>query len=360
MTTTDATPAAGPTPATDAASAPDDRAVLLDVRSLSVGYTDEHGDTVVLVDRVSFTLHEREVLCLVGESGSGKSVTMLAVLGLLPQGLEVLDGTVHYRGRDVLGMPEAELRGLRGSELAMIFQDPMTALNPVKRVGGQIGRALRVHDRALGRAEVRRRVTGLLTDVGVPDPEQRARQYPHQWSGGMRQRAVIAMAMANEPSVLIADEPTTALDVTIQAQIMTVLGTVRAKTDAAMVLITHDLGLVAEVADAVCILYSGRVVERGSVWDVFARPAHPYTAGLLGSLLSAERDSGDRVYAIPGSPPSPQNRPRGCPFAPRCELPAKSELCTQLEPLLEDLGGDRWAACHYAQQTPRFAAEVTA
>ncbi|MWV47823.1 ATP-binding cassette domain-containing protein [Rathayibacter sp. VKM Ac-2803] len=336
-----------------------DRAVLLDVQSLSVGYTDEHGDTVTLVDRVSFTLHEREVLCLVGESGSGKSVTMLAVLGLLPAGLEVLGGTVHYRGRDVLGMPEPELRGLRGSELAMIFQDPMTALNPVKRVGGQIGRALKVHDRSLGRAEVREKVTGLLTDVGVPDPEQRAKAYPHQWSGGMRQRAVIAMAMANEPSVLIADEPTTALDVTIQAQIMTVLGTVRAKTDAAMVLITHDLGLVAEVADVVCILYSGRVVERGSVWDVFAHPTHPYTAGLLGSLLSAEH-SGERVYAIPGSPPSPQNRPRGCPFAPRCELPAKSELCTQLEPLLEDVGDHQWAACHFAQQTPRFAAEVTA
>ncbi|PPI27138.1 ABC transporter ATP-binding protein [Rathayibacter sp. AY1B5] len=338
-------------------SSPDDRAVLLEVRGLSVGYVDEHGDTVTLVDRVSFTLHEREVLCLVGESGSGKSVTMLAVLGLLPAGLEVLGGSVHYRGRDVLKMPEPELRDLRGRELAMVFQDPMTALNPVKRVGGQIGRALRVHDRSLGRRETAERVAGLLADVGVPDAAQRARAYPHQWSGGMRQRAVIAMAMANEPSVLIADEPTTALDVTIQAQIMSVLGAARARTDAAMVLITHDLGLVAEVADTICILYSGRIVETASVWDLFDRPAHPYTAGLLGSLLSAEH-SGDRVSAIPGSPPSPQNRPRGCPFAPRCELPAKSELCLQLEPLLEDVGDGRSAACHFARQTPRFAQEV--
>jgi len=335
------------------------RAVLLEVRDLSVGYSDEHGDVVTLVDRVSFTLHEREVLCLVGESGSGKSVTMLAVLGLLPAGLEVLGGSVRYRGRDLLGMPEPELRGLRGSELAMVFQDPMTALNPVKRVGGQIGRALRVHDRALRPAEVRRRVTGLLADVGVPDPEQRAKAYPHQWSGGMRQRAVIAMAMANEPSVLIADEPTTALDVTIQAQIMSVLGTARAKSDAAMILITHDLGLVAEVADSLCILYSGRVVERGSVWDVFAHPTHPYTAGLLASLLSAGR-GGERVHAIPGSPPSPQNRPRGCPFAPRCELPAKSDLCTQLEPLLVEVEDDQWSACHFARRMPRSVEGVLA
>ncbi|NQX12401.1 ABC transporter ATP-binding protein [Microbacteriaceae bacterium VKM Ac-2855] len=334
-------------------------AVLLDVQDLSVGYTAENGDTITLVDRVSFTLHEREVLCLVGESGSGKSVTMLAVLGLLPAGLEVLGGSVHYRGQDILAMPEPELRGLRGSELAMVFQDPMTALNPVKRVGGQIGRAISVHDRSLSRAQVRDRVTGLLESVGVPDPEQRAKSYPHQWSGGMRQRAVIAMAMANKPAVLIADEPTTALDVTIQAQIMKVLGAVREQNDAAMVLITHDLGLVAEVADQICIMYSGRVVERGNVWDIFAHPAHPYTAGLLASLLSAEH-TGDRIYAIPGAPPSPLNRPTGCPFAPRCELPAKSELCTQLQPELEFVGGSQSAACHFAEQTPRFAEAVTA
>ncbi|BDZ48316.1 ABC transporter ATP-binding protein [Frondihabitans sucicola] len=336
-----------------------DRPVLLEVTDLSVGYRTEDGAVVTLVDRVGFTLHEREVLCLVGESGSGKSVTMLAVLGLLPDGLEILGGSVVYRGRDLLDLTPREWSALRGAELAMVFQDPMTALNPVKRVGSQIARAVTAHTPGLGRRAVASRVETLLADVGVPEPAERARSYPHEWSGGMRQRAVIAMAMANGPSVLVADEPTTALDVTIQAQIMRVLADARERTEAAMILITHDLGLVAETADRICIMYAGRVVETGSVWDIFEHPTHPYTAGLLASLLSSEH-TGDRVYAIPGQPPSPASRGTGCPFASRCELPAKSELCLTTRPALAPSGSSQSSACHFADATADFAAEVTA
>ncbi len=310
-----------------------------------------------LVDGVSFTVHEGEVLCLVGESGSGKSLTMAAVQGLLPAGVEVLSGSVTYRDRDLLAMSDRDLRGLRGSELAMVFQDPMTALNPVKRVGAQIGRAVALHGRGMSAAAVHERVVALLRSVGVTDPEQRARAYPHQWSGGMRQRAVIAMAIANDPHLLIADEPTTALDVTIQAQIMTLLADARTRTGAAMVLITHDLGLVAQTADQICIMYSGRIVERGSVWDVFDGPRHPYTAGLLASLLSADRRSG-RAYAIPGSPPAPQNRPAGCPFAPRCELPAKSAACSTTRPDLVRVTPSRASACLHADRVGEFVEAV--
>ncbi|MFD7312138.1 ABC transporter ATP-binding protein [Promicromonospora sp. NPDC059942] len=344
--------------------------VLLRVDDLSVGYRDADGAEVRLVDGVGFTVHEGRVLCLVGESGSGKSLTMAAVLGLLPEGLEVFSGTVRFRGQDLLTLPERELRALRGNELAMVFQDPMTALNPVKRVGAQIARAVRAHHPRTPRAQVLARVEELLTEVGVPDPAERARSYPHQWSGGMRQRAVIAMAMANRPALLIADEPTTALDVTIQAQIMDVLADARATSGAAMVLITHDLGLVAQVADEICIMYAGRIVERGTVWTVFDEARHPYTAGLLGSLLSAER-AGSRAYAIPGSPPAPTRRPPGCAFATRCELPARSELCGTTRPELRpaadggagDTGGHdvtHESACHHADRTREFARAVTA
>ena len=331
--------------------------VLLEVRDLVVGYHNDDNELVTLVDGVSFTVREREVLCLVGESGSGKSVTMLAVLGLLPPPLHIVSGSVHYRGRDVLGLSERELRRLRGSELGMVFQDPMTAMNPVKRVGSQIVRAIAVHNPTLSRTEAAGRAVELLQNVGVTNAAERARSYPHQWSGGMRQRAMIAMAMANNPSVLVADEPTTALDVTIQAQIMSLLAGLRERNGAAMVLITHDLGLVAEAADNICVMYAGRIVERGNVWDTFAHPTHPYTAGLLGSLLTADH-AGDRIYAIPGSPPSPTNRQSGCPFAPRCELPAKSALCEQVNPALTHVADSQSAACHYAEQTARFAEAV--
>jgi peptide/nickel transport system ATP-binding protein len=297
--------------------------VILSIEDLSIGVRTVDGDGPVLVEGVSLELHRGEVLALVGESGSGKSVTMMSVMGLLPEGVEVLSGSVVFQGRDLLRMDPAELRGLRGGELAMVFQDPMTAMNPVKRIGAQIARAVKVHNRGLSRAQVTARVHELLEMVGIDRPAEAARAYPHQWSGGMRQRALIAMAMANGPSLLIADEPTTALDVTIQAQVMKVLAEARKASDAGMVLITHDLGLVAQVADTIRVMYSGGIVEAASVWDVFDRAAHPYTIGLLGSLLSGGQENG-RAKAIGGLPPSPAERPAGCPFAPRCDNPAKS------------------------------------
>ncbi|GAA1637010.1 ABC transporter ATP-binding protein [Microbacterium flavum] len=334
------------------------REVLLRVDDLVVGTRDGEGREVRLVDGVSFEIAEGEVLCVVGESGSGKSLTMAAVLGLLPTGVEVLSGRVEYRGEDLLGASERRLRELRGRRLAMIFQDPMTALNPVKRVGAQIARAVRLHGDRMTRAEGDRRAAELLASVGVPDAAARARAYPHQWSGGMRQRAVIAAAIAHDPDLLVADEPTTALDVTIQAQIMELLAEARQRTGAAMALITHDLGLVAQTADRIVIMYSGRIVESGSVWELFDTPRHPYTAGLLASLLTAESASG-RAYAIPGSPPQPAARPAGCPFAPRCELPTKSERCRTDVPALRAMAPGHTSACHHADSVSSFAQEVT-
>ncbi|MBN9178067.1 MAG: ABC transporter ATP-binding protein [Microbacterium sp.] len=333
------------------------RDVLLRVDDLVVGTRGEKGREIRLVDGVSFEIAEGEVLCVVGESGSGKSLTMAAVLGLLPTGVEVLSGRVEYRGEDLLGAGERRLRELRGRRLAMVFQDPMTALNPVKRVGAQIARAVRLHADGMTRAEADRRAAELLASVGVPDAAARARAYPHQWSGGMRQRAVIAAAIAHDPDLLVADEPTTALDVTIQAQIMELLADARRRTGAAMALITHDLGLVAQTADRIVIMYSGRIVESGSVWQLFDGPRHPYTAGLLASLLTAESANG-RAYAIPGAPPQPAARPAGCPFAPRCQLPAKSERCVSEVPGLRTVASDHLSACHHTDTVTRFAQEV--
>lgn len=332
-------------------------APLLRIEGLTVGTRGSDGGTTRLVDNVSFSVNPGEVMCLVGESGSGKSITMAAVMGLLPAGVEVLDGSIEYLGRDLLALSERDMRALRGSDLAMVFQDPMTALNPVKRVGAQIGRAVSLRGKRQSHAQTRRRVEELLESVGVRDAKDRARAYPHQWSGGMRQRAVIAAAIAHDPRLLVADEPTTALDVTIQSQIMDLLAAARARSSAAMVLITHDLGLVAQTADQICIMYSGRIVERGSVWDIFDRPRHPYTAGLLGSLLTAERTSG-RAYAIPGAPPTPARRPPGCAFAPRCELSARSERCQQEVPELRRLADGHFGACHHAETVDGFAEAV--
>lgn len=324
-------------------------ASILEVENLAVAYTAPDGATVSLVEDISFTVAPREVLCIVGESGSGKSVTMLAVMGLLPPSLQIVAGSIRYRGRDMLAMGEKERRRMRGRDMAMVFQDPMTALNPVKRVGSQIGRALAVHQPELSRAERRQRVAELLAAVGVPQPASRARAYPHEWSGGMRQRAVIAMAMANSPGLVVADEPTTALDTTVQAQVMDTLADARGSSDAAMVLITHDLALVAQVADQVAIMYSGRFVETGSVLEIFDHPTHPYTKGLLASILT-EQSVAEKAYAISGSPPAPSQRPEGCAFAPRCMNGEKDALC-DTRPELAGAGsagtGLHRAACHH-------------
>ncbi|MFC7624256.1 ABC transporter ATP-binding protein [Microlunatus sp. GCM10028923] len=316
---------------------------LLEVRDLTIG-TGTGEDRITPVEQVSFDLAAGETLCIVGESGSGKSLTLLAVLGLLPTPLTVLSGSIRYRGRELIGLSDRELRPLRGKDISMVFQDPMTALNPVKRVGSELRRAILAHRPGLGRAEADLQVRELLDEVGIANPGVRARSYPHQWSGGMRQRAVIGMAMANNPSVLLADEPTTALDVTVQAQVIDVLARRREATGAAMIMITHDLGLVAQVADRIAVMYAGRIVEQGTVWDLFDDPRHPYSAGLLASLLTRQR-IGRRAYAIPGAPPAPSARPAGCPFAPRCEHPARSERCSADVPTLVELTATRSVAC---------------
>ena len=260
---------------------------VLEVANLQVAF-----GPLSAVDGVSFSLAQGEVLAIVGESGSGKSLTALSIMGLLPPGARIAAGSVRLLGHELVGAPDHALRKIRGGTVAMIFQDPMMALNPVRRVGNQIAEIIALHQPALSRAARRGRVADLLALVGVPDPRTRATQYPHEFSGGMRQRAMIAMAIANDPALLIADEPTTALDVTIQAQVMRVLQDVRSRTGAAMILITHDLGLVAESADRVAVMYGGRLMEQASVSRLFARPAHPYTTGLLASLPRLDGNDG--------------------------------------------------------------------
>ncbi|MDF2443081.1 MAG: peptide/nickel transport system ATP-binding protein [Subtercola sp.] len=259
--------------------------VILRVSDLVIASGDP-GEPTILVHGVSFDVVRGEVLCIVGESGSGKSLTVLAIMGLLPDGVWVHSGSIEYAGRNLAVAEERELRRLRGKEISMVFQDPLTALNPLRRVGDQVSEAVRLHDRSSSRSRSRSRAVELLDSVGVAEPARRARSYPHQWSGGMRQRAVIAMAIAHDPALIIADEPTTALDVTVQAQVMRVLADVRRRAGSSLILITHDLGLAAGVADRMHILWRGRTVEVGTVYDIFDRPEHSYTKRLLASVLS--------------------------------------------------------------------------
>jgi oligopeptide/dipeptide ABC transporter ATP-binding protein len=327
------------------------------------------GSDVAAVRGLDLTLGEREVLGVVGESGSGKSTAALAVLGLLP-GTARVTGSITYRGRELVGLGDRELAAVRGRRVAMVLQDPFTALNPVHRVGAQIAEGLRAHQPGLGRRAARARAVELLELVGIPDPVGRADRYPHEFSGGMRQRVVIAMAVASDPEVLIADEPTTALDVTVQAQVLDALRTARAATGAAMLLITHDLGVVAGQADRVLVMYAGRAVETGSVEDVFLSPRMPYTLGLLGSSPRLDADRTVPLTPIAGAPPSAEDVLSGCPFAPRC--PLASSRCRVEEPLLRPVDDRRdagaglagagvakagraevvhLAACHHAEQT---------
>ena len=288
------------------------------------------------------------MLAVVGESGSGKTATMLATIGLLPSTAEV-EGQVMFDGRDVLQLAERELNGLRGLRLAIVFQEALAALNPVQKVGDQIAEAMTTHDRTLSRRAVRERTVELLDLVGISDPAGRAGSYPHELSGGMKQRIVIAMAMANDPDVLIADEPTTALDVTIQAQVLEVLRRVQKRTHAAIVLVTHDLGIVAGLADRVAVMYAGRLVETGTVRDVFAAPAHPYTLGLLASLPRIDRHrSASRLVGIEGHPPSLTAVPTGCAFHPRCPRAVLPEPCATSAPELRSVRPGHGAACHFA------------
>jgi len=330
---------------------------VLSIKNLTVEFTTEDG-VVHAVDGISYDVNPGETLGIVGESGSGKSVSMLSVLGLIPQPPgKIVAGEALFKGRDLMKMPKRELRRLRGGDIAMVFQDPMTSLNPVLKVGFQIGEAIKVHNAGVGDDEVRKRGVALLRIVGVPNPDQRFDQFPHEFSGGMRQRAMIAMAIANSPSVLIADEPTTALDVTIQAQIIEVLKTAQHETNAAIVLITHDLGLIAELADRVIVMYAGRVVESGDVHTIFANPRHPYTIGLMESLptLTAEED---QLRPIPGQPPSLIRRPPGCAFHPRCFLSSGRERCRTDVPELRGAGGDHLSACHFLEELEGYHSKL--
>src|SRR3954467_592698 len=335
----------------------DPAAPLLQVEDLQVKFTTGDGK-VNAVRGVDYTLRSGEVLGIVGESGSGKSVTSLAVMGLLPASAEI-SGSVRYRGQELLNVKDRELSRVRGKGISMIFQDPMTSLDPVYRVGYQIEETLRVHDRSLSGKAAEARAVELLQLVGIPNAAGRVRSYPHEFSGGMRQRVVIAIAMANEPDVIIADEPTTALDVTVQAQILEVLDTALEETGAAMVLITHDLGVVAGAADRVLVMYAGRPVEVGGVEDIYYEPRMPYTLGLLGSLPRVDSTGRERRTPIVGSPPSLVNMPPGCPFAPRCPLHIPE--CDAAEPPLFDVGGGHRAACirtEIVEKAHGHAAEV--
>jgi peptide/nickel transport system ATP-binding protein len=303
---------------------------LLEVNGLKVRFATEDG-VVNAVDGVDFELDRGRVLGIVGESGSGKSVTAMTILGLTRGQNARFEGQVNYKGRDLVAMSEADLRDVRGNEIAMIFQDPMSSLNPVYRVGDQIAEAITTHEN-VSKHVAKRRAVDLLRQVGIPRPEARVDDYPHQFSGGMRQRAMIAMGLANNPDVLIADEPTTALDVTIQAQIIELIDKLKDDFNSAVILITHDLGVVADIADEIVVMYAGRVVERAQKRALFYDPQMPYTWGLLGSIPRLDRPKPERLHSITGSPPSLINLPRGCKFRPRC--PHAFDKCME-EPRLE-------------------------
>jgi oligopeptide/dipeptide ABC transporter ATP-binding protein len=309
---------------------------LLEVKGLKVRFATEDG-VVRAVDGVDFELDRGKVLGIVGESGSGKSVTALTLLGLTRDRNTTFEGEVLYKGQNLITQSEARLRDVRGNEIAMIFQDPMTSLNPVYRVGDQISEAILTHENVTKRAAHQHAVE-LLRRVGIPNPQQRVDDYPHQFSGGMRQRAMIAMALSCNPDILIADEPTTALDVTIQAQILELIDALKDDFDSAVILITHDLGVVADVADEVIVMYAGRVVERGSKRDVFYDPQHPYAWGLLGSIPRLDRPKPEKLHSIEGQPPSLINLPQGCKFRPRC--PHAFDKCFE-EPELENRVDER-------------------
>jgi peptide/nickel transport system ATP-binding protein len=321
---------------------------LLDVRGLRTAFQTDSG-TFNAVDGVSFSLEAGRTLGIVGESGCGKSVTALSIMGLIasPPG-RIVDGEILFEGADLRRFTPAQMRAVRGDRISMIFQEPMTSLNPAFTIGEQIVEGI-VRHRAVGRAAARAQAIEMLRRVRMPSPERRFRDYPHKLSGGMRQRAMIAMALALEPRLLIADEPTTALDVTIQAQILDLMRQLRDETGTAIILITHDLGVVAELAHDVAVMYAGRIVEKAAVDELFARPQHPYTVGLLGSIPKLHLQQ-ERLPAIEGQVPNPLDVPAGCRFSPRC--PFATAKCRAEDPPLIDLGAGHASACWYAPLEP--------
>jgi peptide/nickel transport system ATP-binding protein/oligopeptide transport system ATP-binding protein len=308
---------------------------LLTVEELRVSFATEEG-VVQAVEDVSFELAAGEILAIVGESGSGKSVTAMTLMGLTRSPNSIFEGTAHYRGTELIEASEDQLRRVRGAEIAMIFQDPMTSLNPVHKIGDQIIEQIQEHE-ALPDRQARERAVELLEKVGIPRARERVDNYPFEFSGGMRQRVMIALALSCNPSVLIADEPTTALDVTIQAQILQRMRELRDETGAAIILVTHDLGVVADIADRIAVMYSGRIVEEGTLDQIFYDPQHPYTWGLLGSIARVDRPRPERLPAIAGMPPSLSDRPQGCHFRPRC--PHEFAKCVEVPPLAGRVDG---------------------
>ncbi len=303
---------------------------LLEVSDLKVSFATEDG-TVSAVDGVSFSVDRGEVVAIVGESGSGKSVTAMTLMGLTRGPNARFDGSATFDGTELVRASDQQLQQVRGAGIAMVFQDPMSSLDPVYRIGTQIVEQIRVHDHEISKAQALDRAVNLMERVGIPRAAERLRSYPHEFSGGMRQRVMIAMALSCSPKLLIADEPTTALDVTIQAQILDELRQLRSETDAGIILVTHDLGVVADIADRVIVMYAGRVVEQGTLDDIFYDPQHPYTWGLLGSIMRVDADRTQRLPAIPGLPPSLLSPPQGCHFRPRC--PHAFAKCTEVPEL---------------------------
>ena len=319
---------------------------LLEVKDLRVYFRSEEG-TVKAVDGISFDVKQGETLGIVGESGSGKTVANLSLMRLIPEPPgEIVSGSVILRGRDVLKLPARDLRRLRGKQVAMIFQDPMTALNPFMRVSKQLMEVTQLH---LGHTKIQARehAVKMLEHVGIPDASARIDSYPHEFSGGMRQRVMIAMALSCEPDLLIADEPTTALDVTIQAQILELIKRLKAETGASVILITHDLGIVAGMTDQVIVMYAGKIFERAPTAELFQHPGNPYTRGLLRSVPNPTDEQG-QLYQIPGQPPDLARLPAGCPFAPRCER--AEEVCRREFPPFVQLTSEHYSLCHFAQE----------
>ncbi|KAA0693362.1 ABC transporter ATP-binding protein [Neorhizobium sp. P12A] len=321
---------------------------VLSVRDLSIEIAAK-AEAITIVDDVSFDVEAGETVAIVGESGSGKSLLALSLLSLMPSPSVVLKrGSILLEGVDMAALPEAEKRGLRGDKISMIFQDPMSSLNPVVTIGRQIVEAIAAHQGRLSKSVMLQRAAELLTLVGVPAPRDCLSSFPHQMSGGMRQRVLIAMALANKPRIIVADEPTTALDVTVQAQVMDVLREVRGRTGAAVLLITHDMGLVAQNADRVLVFYAGRIVESGRVDAVFRQPRHPYTRSLLESIPHAGMTPDEELKAIDGEPPDFARLPFGCAFHPRCWLTRGRSLCSQTKPTLTEIAPSHASACHFA------------
>jgi peptide/nickel transport system ATP-binding protein len=322
---------------------------LLEIENLQTHFRTRDGVNRA-VDGVSFTVEAGETLAIVGESGCGKSVTASSILRLIPEPPGKIKGSIRFEGVDLLKLDERAMRDIRGNQISMVFQEPMTSLNPVLTVGRQIGETLRLHQ-GLGREAAERRAVEMLRLVGIAEPERRAREYPHQLSGGMRQRVMIAIALACNPKLLIADEPTTALDVTIQAQILDLMSELKQRVGAAIILITHDLGVVAEIAERVLVMYAGRKVEEAPVGELFRSPRHPYTQGLLGALPklgSSLNEKVTKLVEIPGAVPSLKQRIAGCVFASRCAL--ARDVCRHVPPALELKAPGHLAACHFASK----------